>query len=153
MATVPVYPVSTGVTRHTSMHRLVEPNPSRGWTIWRPQEPVYKLPMCQCFQMAKPTTLAHFGHVIWLSEPTDSKTALCLDTSDLGWAILGAGDTFRSFQCVAAFKQPIQRHRHSTHVVWLIRPSNSKTALGRLARLQPRQKAKAGVMPQPERVS
>ena len=135
MATVLVYHVSTGVTKHTSMRRLVEPNPSRGWTIWRPQEPVYKLPMCQCFQMAKPTTLAHLR----LSDPTDSKTALCLDASDLAWAILGAGDTFRSFQCVAAFKRPIQRHRHNTHVVWLF--PDSKTAFGHITRAQLRQKA------------
>ena len=148
MATVPTFPVLAWLTSHNCMRLKVEANPSSGWTIWRPQEPVYSLPMCQCFQMAKPTTLVHLR----LSDPTDSKTALCLDASDLGRAILGAADTFRSFQCVAAFKQPIQRHRHNTHVVWLIRPSNSKTAFGRLARLQPRQKAKAGVMPQPERV-
>ena len=85
MATVLTLTVLTWVTNYTCMIRLVEPNPSRGWTIWRHQEPVYKLPMCQCFQMAKPTTLAHLR----LSDPTDSKTALCLDTSDLAWAILG----------------------------------------------------------------
>ena len=117
------------------MRRVVEANPSPGWTIWSVGKPVSKLSMCRCFQMANPTTptlrpcrvavsanlatskTALSGH-IW-SRKGDNRCRWC-DIPSCDWAILGAGDMFRSFQCVAAFKRPIQRRRHISYVEWLI---------------------------------
>ena len=92
------------------------------------------------------TETATLGHGLVMRLPGIAHRNL---TPSCDGAILGAGDMFRSFQSVAAFKRPIQRRRHISY----FDGSDAKTAtLEHVVKLHLKQKIKAGVMPQPERV-